>query len=317
MSRPPRLHVAGGLYHVVLRGNHRQPIFHAHSDRAMLDDLVAQAIARCHARVHAYCWMTNHIHLAVQVAETPLGPLMQRIAGQYARRLQQHVPTTGHLFERRYRAVLVDADAHLLRLTRYIHLNPVRAGLVADPADYPWSGHRAYLGLAEAPWLTTNFVLRVLGADVASARRAYSRLIALGSDPDDAVQFNRGTQRDTSVLAPDRYIEEVRERLRAARDGSRVAAADAAMTLEALIAETAAELGLSAEAMASRSRSRALGRARCVVAERACTRGIASVSAVARRFNRSHSSLFEALERRRREPARSMKRAADEADPAD
>jgi len=304
MPRPPRLHVAGGFYHVVLRGNHRQPVFHEPSDRAMLDDLLAQALARFDARVHAYCWMTNHIHLAVQVAEAPLGPLMQRVAGRYARRVQQRVPTTGHLFERRYRAVLVDADAHLLRLTRYIHLNPVRAGLVADPADYPWSGHRAYLGLADVPWLTTNFLLRVLGADVISARRAYSRLVALGSDPDDAAQFNRGMQWDTSVLAPDRYIEKARERSRTARDGQRVAAADATTTLEALIAETAAELGLTAEALASRSRSRALGRARCVVAERARTRGIASVSAVARRFNRSHSSLFESLERWRREPAR-------------
>lgn len=304
MPRPPRLHVAGGFYHVVLRGNHRQPVFLEPSDRAMLDDLLAQALARFDARVHAYCWMTNHIHLAVQVAETPLGPLMQRVAGRYARRVQQRVPTTGHLFERRYRAVLVDADAHLLRLTRYIHLNPVRAGLVADPADYPWSGHCAYLGLADVPWLTTNFVLRVLGADVTSARRAYSRLVALGSDPDDAAQFNRGTQWDTSVLAPDRYIEKARELSRTARDGQRVATADATTTLEALIAETAAELGLTAEALASRSRSRALGRARCVVAERARTRGIASVSAVARRFNRSHSSLFEALERWRREPAR-------------
>jgi len=304
MARKVRLHVCGGYYHVTLRGNHRQPIFFTDSDRVALESFVADAVVRHGAAVHAYCWMTNHIHLAVQVAEAPLGPLMQRVAGRYARRVQQRVPTTGHLFERRYRAVLVDADAHLLRLTRYIHLNPVRAGLVADPADYPWSGHRAYLGLADVPWLTTNFLLRVLGADVISARRAYSRLVALGSDPDDAAQFNRGMQWDTSVLAPDRYIEKARERSRTARDGQRVAAADATTTLEALIAETAAELGLTAEALASRSRSRALGRARCVVAERARTRGIASVSAVARRFNRSHSSLFESLERWRREPAR-------------
>ena len=92
--------------------------------------------------------MSNHLHLALQVADAPLGPIVRRIAGVYARRIQQRLPTTGHLFERRYRSVLVDADTHLLRLVRYIHLNPLRAGLVADPADYPWSGHRAYLGLS-------------------------------------------------------------------------------------------------------------------------------------------------------------------------
>lgn len=119
------------------------------------------------------------------------GPLVQRIAGRYARRLQRRLPTTGHLFEGRYRAVLVDADDHLLRLTRYIHLNPLRAGMVADPANYPWSGHLACLGIEDVPWLTTDLTLRVLGADVTSARRAYARMIALGGDPDDSVQNAR------------------------------------------------------------------------------------------------------------------------------
>ena len=304
MPRLPRLHVPGGLYHVVLRGNHRQPIFHEPSDRTLLEDLVAEGLERFGARVHAYCWMTNHVHLAVQVADTPLGPLMQRIASQYARRLQQRVPTTGHLFERRYRAVLVDADAHLLRLTRYIHLNPVRAGLVTDPAAYPWSGHRAYLGLGRVPWLSTEFVLRILGADIPSARRAYQHLLSLGSDPDDSAQFNRGTAGDGRVLAGDRFGETAVSRLRAGRDPA-AADGDGADPLEQLIAETAAELGVSADAMGSAARTRALAHARCIVAERARAAGLASVSTIARRFNRSHSSLFEALERRRRRRRRS------------
>ena len=190
MPRPPRLHVPGGVYHVILRGNHRQAVFIEPSDRAMLDDLVAETLERFDARAHAYCWMTNHMHLALQVADAPLGPIVRRIAGVYARRIQRRLPTTGHLFERRYRSVLVDADAHLLRLVRYIHLNPLRAGLVVDPADYPWSGHRAYLGLASVPWLTTEFTLRLLGTNRNRARRAYSRLISAGGDPDDSAQFS-------------------------------------------------------------------------------------------------------------------------------
>lgn len=305
MPRRNRLHVPGGLYHVVLRGNHRQPIFHVPSDRVMLDDLVAEAIARFGARVHAYCWMTNHVHVAFQVGDTPLGPLVQRVAGRYARRLQRRLPTTGHLFDGRYRAVLVDADEQLLRLTRYIHLNPLRAGLVADPADYPWSGHRAYLGLADVPWLTTDFALRMLAPNVGSARRAYRRMIALGGDPEDSVDFSRGVPGDCRVLGTDSFLRDLEmKRARAARvgmaQGRRPGPRRARPSLDQLVDGVAAEFGVGADAMASRSRSRVLTLARCAVAERAAAFGVASLCEVARRLNRSHSSLSEAMYRQRR-----------------
>jgi len=293
MPRPPRLHVPGGVYHVILRGNHRQPIFHEPSDRAMLDGLVADSLGRFGARAHAYCWMTNHVHLAVQVADAPLGNIMQRIASQYARRLQWQLPTTGHLFERRYHAILVDADAYLLRLTRYIHLNPVRAGLVRDPADYPWSGHRAYLGLASLPWLTTDFALAMLGRDIDAARQAYIQLVALGCDANDSKQFCRGEPGDCRLLGADDFIAAATEKAtrRRPRDPQ---------TLEQLILDVAAELGVSSAELASESRTQRATHARCVVAERALSGGVATITTVARRLNRNHSSLCEALERHRR-----------------
>ena len=294
MPRPPRLHVPGGVYHVILRGNHRQPIFTAPGDRVMLDALVAETLERFHARAHAYCWMSNHLHLALQVADTPLGPIVRRIAGVYARRVQRRLPTTGHLFERRYRSVLVDADAHLLRLVRYIHLNPLRAGLVTDPAEYPWSGHRAYLGLAAVPWLTTDFTLRLLGSNRARARRAYSRLIAAGGGPDDSALFTRGMPGDSRVLGDDGFLARV------TASPGRIRSSNAKRpTLEQLIVATAKASGCTAEAMASASKSRALTDARCILVERALATGIASLSEIARRLNRSHSSLLEALQRRR------------------
>jgi REP element-mobilizing transposase RayT len=293
MPRSHRLHVPGGVYHVILRGNHRQPIFNDAADREMLDSLVADSLARSSARAHAYCWMTNHIHLAVQVSDHPLGKVMQRIASQYARRLQWHIPTTGHLFERRYHAVLVDADVYLLRLVRYIHLNPVRAGLARDPAGYPWSGHRAYLGLAQVPWLTTEFVLRRLSADLAAARREYSNLIAQGGDATDSTQFCRGDHGDSRMLGTDEF--------NAAAIGPSAAEAHCdAGTLEFLVVDICHELGVDPAQLASRSRSAELTDARCLLAERALARGVANITSVARRLNRSHSSLCEALERRRR-----------------
>jgi len=288
------LHVPGGVYHVILRGNHREPIFDQPADRDVLDALVAETLSRYGARAHAYCWMSNHVHLALQVADAPLGPIVRRIAGVYARRIQQRLPTTGHLFERRYRSVLVDADTHLLRLVRYIHLNPLRAGLVADPADYPWSGHRAYLGLASIPWLTTDFTLRLLGTNRNSARRAYARLISSGGDPDDSARFSRGMSADTRVLGDDGFLARVTTtRKRVPQTSS------ARPTLEQLVAAAAKEAGCTVEALASASKARALADARCHVAERALAAGVASISEIARRLNRSHSSLIEALQRRR------------------
>jgi len=294
MPRPPRLHVPGGVYHVILRGNHRQAIFTEPSDRQILDALVAETLERFDARAHAYCWMTNHMHLALQVADAPLGPIVRRIAGVYARRIQQRLPTTGHLFERRYRSVLVDADTHLLRLVRYIHLNPLRAGLVADPVDYPWSGHRAYLGLTSIPWLTTDFTLRLLGTNRSSARRAYARLISAGGDPDDSAQFSRGMPGDTRVLGDDGFLARVtatRKRVPLTRPSR--------PTLEQLIDAAAKEAGCTVEALASASKTRAVADARCRVTERALAAGVASISEIARRLNRSHSSLIEAMQRRR------------------
>jgi REP element-mobilizing transposase RayT len=125
MARRLRLHVPGGFYHVTLRGNHQQPIFFAATDRDLLNRIVAEAIAELRARIHAFCWMTNHVHLLVQVSDEPLGRLMHRIASKYARTVQARIATTGHLFERRYHAALVDTDRYLIAVLRYIHLNPV------------------------------------------------------------------------------------------------------------------------------------------------------------------------------------------------
>src|SRR5688500_17648376 len=124
MPRLPRLHVPGGCYHVILRGNHREPLFGSTADRDRLAALVAEALLAHNARVHAFCWMTNHLHALVQISDRPLGKLVQRIAVRYAKHRHRQMRTSGHLFERRYRAWLIDADAYFLTLLRYIHLNP-------------------------------------------------------------------------------------------------------------------------------------------------------------------------------------------------
>jgi len=290
MPRPRRLHVRGGLYHAILRGNHRQPIFGDRDDYLSFEAILAKALDRYGASLFAYCWMPNHVHLAVQIADAPLGEIMRVVASRYARQLQRAIPTTGHLFERRYRARLVDADRYLLALVRYIHLNPVRARMVADPRDYPWSSHRAYLGDTCPDWLRINSVLAMLGAPTAAARLAYGRY--LGEMPDASerdhidVAVRPGAPRPAQCRSP-------------TPESNTGGPACKPRTLDAITAEVAIEYGVAAEALTSRRRLGPLVRARTEIARRALREGAASLSQVARHLGRSPSTLSDLLLRRR------------------
>jgi len=173
MGRPIRVHVDGGIYHVIMRGNAREPIFFDGNDRQQLNQIIADGLERYDCRLHAFCWMTNHIHAAIQVSDQPLSGFMCWSASKYARIINRKRGRTGHLFERRHKAFLVRDDAYLLGLVRYIHLNPVRAGLVSSPEEYLWSSHRAYLGIEKVEWVTTRGVLSCFADSVAVALACY------------------------------------------------------------------------------------------------------------------------------------------------
>jgi REP element-mobilizing transposase RayT len=148
MARKQRIHYPGALYHVILRGNARQDIFFDDGDRSRFILLLQEAVEKFGFRIHAYCLMTNHVHLAVQVGVTPLSRIMQNLSLRYTTWINRRLNRSGHLFQGRYKAVLIDADSFLLELVAYIHLNPVRAGMVATPENYHWSSHCAYLATA-------------------------------------------------------------------------------------------------------------------------------------------------------------------------
>lgn len=286
MSRLPRLHVPGAFYHVTLRGNHRQPIFARTTDREILAHIVRESIELERARVHAYCWMTNHVHLLIQISDSPLGRLIQRIASRFARTVQARVPTTGHLFECRYHARLVDVDAYLLAVIRYIHENPVKAGLARACSDYRWSSHGVYAGEREESWVTTDFALAMLGSDRARAVQNYLEFMREPADDEAALNPS-----DARVLGDDDFLRS----LRALRmtDRSRT-------SLEALIAEAARHFGVSAPEITSPCRGRNLAVARAWVAHRALGEGIANVCGIAKSLKRHEASVRGLM---RRHPA--------------
>lgn len=288
MARKPRLHLPGGLYHVMLRGNDGQPIFFAEGDYEHFSDLVAEGVDRFGHRIHAYCWMPNHVHLAVQVAETPLGKIVQNVAFRYARWINRREGRTGHLFQGRYRAILVDSESYLLALVRYIHLNPVRAGLVADPARYAWSGHRAYLRQAEVPWLTTDWVLSQFAAGRERAQAAYGRFVMAGIGEPRREEFHVGS-REGPVLGNDDFVRRVLSRCEEA--------AGTSVDLESIVGQVCRILGVEATDLGRRTRRAA--EARAWIALLAVETKAASLTEVSRRFGRDVATLSNAVRRLR------------------
>lgn len=212
MARKPRIHFPGALYHVMLRGNCGQDIFLSSSDRNRLFLLLQEGVNRFGNRIHAFCFMDNHIHLAIQVADVPLSKIIQNISFRYTRWINDKFRKTGHLFQGRYKALLVDQDSYLIELVRYIHLNPVRAGLVNQPEDYQWSGHNCYLGNENLTWLTTDWVLGQFGEERTTARHNFTKFINEGKGLDSDNKFHHGSKKDGRIIGDDVFLDKILNR---------------------------------------------------------------------------------------------------------
>ena len=173
MARPPRVFGPGLLYHVIVRGNHRETVFLDHSDYETYLHRLAVYRARYAVTLHAYCLMPNHVHLVLGTAALPLDRFMQCLQQSYTQRFNRRYAQVGHVFQGRYKAFPCATDEYLVTLVRYVHQNPVRAGLAAHAEDYPYSGHRAYLGEMAAGLVDPTFVLGLVGGT-----SGYVRLVA-------------------------------------------------------------------------------------------------------------------------------------------
>ena len=209
MARKPRIIYPGALYHTILRGNDGQTIFFDDKDRTRFYFLIQEGIERFGHQIHAFCLMTNHVHLAIQISDIPLSRILQNLSFRYTRWVNWRQKRSGHLFQGRYNAVLIDADTYFQELIRYIHLNPVRAGVVKDPEDYVWSGHRAYLGFETIPWLTTDWVLSLFSRRLSIARKAYMRFVHEGKGVGYQEEYHRGSGIDSRILGDDDFIDRV------------------------------------------------------------------------------------------------------------
>lgn len=178
MARPLRIEFPGAFYHVTSRGNARLPIFHIDGDRNTFLDILKQVLDRYKWCCHAYCLMDNHYHLVIETPEGNLSRAMRHLNGVYTQKYNWIHKKTGHVFQGRYKAIIVDQDSYLLELCRYVALNPVRVKRVENPEDWPWSSFRFTAGLAEPPdFLTTDWILSQFSSEKKSAQDEYYRFV--------------------------------------------------------------------------------------------------------------------------------------------
>lgn len=290
MPRRPRLHLPGGFYHVILRGNGRQAIFFDQRDRLVWQALLTQGLARYNHRLHAYCWMTNHVHMAIQAGANAISMCMCFLASRYARFQNRKRDKSGHLFERRYKAILVQRNEYLLELVRYIHMNPVRARMVSDPGDYRWSSHLSYLRHNGDDWLTIDLVMRMFGTTRRDSRLAFSNFMGSPTIASILRQLRGGSDSDERALGDEAWIETVSP-----------AAVNASpfKNTDDLVTAFCSRYGVTEAELASTSRSRRNSEIRARLAIAATEQRLASVTEIARRFGRAHSGLSRAMTRLR------------------
>jgi len=177
MARPLRIQYPGAVYHVLCRGNNRQKIFRDDLDRKRYLEKLAHYCELKEVSLLGYCLLSNHIHLLVETPHGNLSEMMQALQTSYTLYFNRRHGRSGHVFEQRYKALLVDKDNYLLQISRYIHRNPVAAKLVGRPQDYRWSSYGAYVSVKPVPGLKTSLVLEQLGGEQSGHKRNYREYV--------------------------------------------------------------------------------------------------------------------------------------------
>jgi len=207
MARPLRLEFPDAIYHVTARGNAQSAVFHDDEDRELFLVCLGEVVVRFGWLCHAYCLMDNHYHLLIETPDGNLSLGMRQLNGVYTQRFNRRHGRVGHLFQGRFKAIVVDRDSYLLELCRYVVLNPIRAAMVKHIEQYPWSSYPATMGLAACPdWISTDWLLGQFGKRRAIAQRRYADFVAEGvglSSPWSAV-------RGQALLGSEVFVEKMR-----------------------------------------------------------------------------------------------------------
>ena len=211
MARPLRIEFPGAYYHITSRGNERKAIFKNMGDRESFLSYLKLAYLRYGAVIHVFCLMNNHYHLLLETPKGNLSQIMRYINGAYSTYFNVKHKRTGHLFQGRYKAILVDADEYAGELSRYIHLNPVRAGIVDIPEKYAWSSYQYYVGKKKKPdWLAIDFIHSYFKHNILSTEENYANFVLakIYDHSDNPLEETVGS----TILGNDKFIEKITEK---------------------------------------------------------------------------------------------------------
>ncbi len=209
MARKPRLHFPGAVYYVTLHGNGNQPVFLDATDYSRLLLLIQEGIEKFGHKVHAYCLLPNSLQLVIEVADVPLSRIMQQLGFRYTRWFNDWHNQVGHLFQGRYKAILINPEDYLLALVREVHLAPIRTGLASAPMNYLWSSHLAYCGREKVLWLATERTYLQIEETGIRALMKFHAYVNEGSAEEAKVNFSRGSEYDPRILGDEEFVRGV------------------------------------------------------------------------------------------------------------
>ena len=294
MARPLRVAVVGGLYHVIVRGNERRNVFRDDADRSRYLSRLAFYREKFSFRVLAYCLMDNHVHLAIETGKVPLPRIMAGLQSSYTQYFNHRHQRSGHLFQGRYKAFLVEKDRYGLALLRYIHENPVKARVVERAEDFGWSSDRSYRRGRGPDWLDVDRLLSMLGRRRSAAIREYRRLMRkVVEEPyDEVATWGQAVKGDEAFA--DRVLQEAGEPPVFPRG----------VTVEGIARQIARIEGLELNRMRGRSRDRRSSRARLTIAWLGREIAQIPVARAARFFGRDTSTMINGVNKLERDMER-------------
>ncbi len=222
MTRPLRLEFAGALYHVTSRGDGRDDIYRNDADNKQFLNVLSEVCQRFNWTIHAFCLMDNHYHLLIETPDSNLAKGMRHLNGVYTQRFNRTHKRVGHVFQGRYKAILVHKESYLLELARYIVLNPVRAHMVRSVKDWPWSSYRATAGQSQPPdWLNTEWLLSALAKTKGVAAKRYRTFVAEGKNQPSVWK----QLKHQIYLGTEAFVEKMQQKMESDKDLSEIPSA--------------------------------------------------------------------------------------------
>jgi putative transposase len=290
VARRNRIHIRNAVVYVVIKGRKGAAVLAEQEDCERFESLIRRALLQCRARLLAFCWLPNAAHLVVRLSGAPPESLMRRVSGPYSLYLRRERGWRGRVYQSRYRAVVIDAEAYLLDLLQYVHLLPVTDKLCTDPGDYPRTSHRAYRDGIRVAWLAKSEVLEALGQRNRDVARGYRTLMNEPANARIVAQFEHGSRMDSRVVGGFGFLRVIERKSVGHRTS--VSAAE-------ILAAVCRWQNVAPSQLFSRSISRHGVLVRSLVASHMLSFGGTNLAKLARQFGIQRWTLRSAIERHR------------------